>query len=789
MTVLDELIVRFRVDLDQLTAGLSKARAAVSAATDKIASAFKGVGNAMLALTEPANLLRGLIIGKLVQSFYQMVTGSLESADALGKLSDRLGIATEKLAALQYAAGLAGVEMGALTAGLQTSQRVLSAAANGGAEAADTFRSLGLSISDLRKMTTDEQFSAYADAINKVGNASDRARLSQALFGKGAGALDALIRDGSEGMREQAIEAEKAGLIISRAEAAKAEIALDSIRKISEAWEGMKRQVAVALAPVFTVLADQIAECGRQGLGVRDIMTDASRKIVTSLAPVLNSVNALVIEWKAVKSVLEIFATGFLGIASLVVNGLDLIRASISVVGSAFKTLWFALKANCTDAVQFMERQVAAGMFNLAEGMRVAGIKGSDAVLEAAHKVSQSSTQTSKQIADDLKRANEEGSAEAKKLGAAWDNVLNVRRFDSFNPFAGAIDELKKAIAAGNPGDAMVAQMETALAAIETAAAATGKRLADALKPAAGMSDDEAKGRRAQLEKDLGDETALENEAYAERLENLNALHEAARISDEEYIEHKRSLALMHKESILGDMTDERELAAEDHEIRMAAIQEAYDQKLVSEEQHLELMAQARENYEARIQKAAEKKALWEQKFDRFMSSRKVQGARQMFTDLSGLMESHSRKAFEIGKVAAIANATVNGIQSAVAAFAAGMSTANVASPALAAAYMAASLATTGMQIAAIASTSFGGGGGGGGGGAVMPSTGGAMGAGGPTETAPQNGAAAPVGTSVTVHMSDDDGIVSTKWVRGLIEQINAAGADGARINRIVVAG
>jgi hypothetical protein len=75
-------------------------------------------------------------------------------------------------------------------------------------------------------------------------------------------------------------------------------------------------------------------------------------------------------------------------------------------------------------------------------------------------------------------------------------------------------------------------------------------------------------------------------------------------------------------------------------------------------------------------------------------------------------MNSQSRKAFELGKVASIANAVIKGYEAAVSSYAFG---AKIGGPYLGAAFAAASILATANLINNIRSQHFGGGGGGGG--------------------------------------------------------------------------
>jgi hypothetical protein len=73
--------------------------------------------------------------GAGVVGFTALVKNSLQSADALAKTSDKLGLATEKLAGLQHAAELTGAGTRTLDMGLQRMTRRVSEAAQGTGEA------------------------------------------------------------------------------------------------------------------------------------------------------------------------------------------------------------------------------------------------------------------------------------------------------------------------------------------------------------------------------------------------------------------------------------------------------------------------------------------------------------------------------------------------------------------------------------------------------------------------------------------------------------------------------
>ena len=108
---------------------------------------------------------------------------------------------------------------------------------------------------------------------------------------------------------------------------------------------------------------------------------------------------------------------------------------------------------------------------------------------------------------------------------------------------------------------------------------------------------------------------------------------------------------------------------------------------------------------EAKASKAKEELA-------RAEANAKIQMAASAFGNLSSLMNTENKKAFKIGKIAAIASAGISGAQAAVEAWRSGMETKGPWAPVVAAGYAAASLAKTGVLIGNIKSQTMGGGGG-----------------------------------------------------------------------------
>jgi len=144
-----------------------------------------------------------------------------------------------------------------------------------------------------------------------------------------------------------------------------------------------------------------------------------------------------------------------------------------------------------------------------------------------------------------------------------------------------------------------------------------------------------------------------------------------------------------------------------------------------------------------------------------------------MFNDLASLMNTGSRKAFKIGKAAAIANASIKGVDAAVAAWDAGMSTGGPWAPVVAAAYAGASLLKTGTMINQIKSQSFGG--------ASAPTS---FSGGLPTVNTNGGGQSQPNQTNVSIDIvGSENATFSRGQIESLIGGINDATNDGVVLN------
>jgi hypothetical protein len=190
------------------------------------------------------------------------IRSAAEAADQLGKTADKLGISTERLTAFQLAAADAGVEAGAFAKLLTDAQRRLGEAAQGSGAAYDAIRALGFSVNELQRLSPDELFLRYADALSTVKNRSEAFALANDLMGKSVNDAWALIDAGRPAIDEAAATVKRLGLALSEVDTKQIEEANDKIGLLSRVSQALGQQLAAALAPFATEFVNRITGAG-----------------------------------------------------------------------------------------------------------------------------------------------------------------------------------------------------------------------------------------------------------------------------------------------------------------------------------------------------------------------------------------------------------------------------------------------------------------------------------------------------------------------------------------------
>src|SRR5690554_1642474 len=275
------------------------------------------------------------------------VRNAMKAIDALAKTADRLGMTTEGLARMRYAAEQTGVAANALDMAMQRMTRRISEAANDTGAAKDALKELGLDAKALAQMRPEEAFQQIADAMQGVTSQSERVRLAFKLFDSEGVALVNTLDLGAEGLRAMGEEADALGLSLSRVDAAKVEQANDAMTRVRRMIDGVANRITVHLAPYIAGVADLIAHWGLETQGFRNIIDNTMAAAIRitgrfsdAMAIVIRGINiGKVAQAQFGYAVAEAFrlavrgvvalSDGVTGLTNLAIRGINALRAEL----------------------------------------------------------------------------------------------------------------------------------------------------------------------------------------------------------------------------------------------------------------------------------------------------------------------------------------------------------------------------------------------------------------------------------------------------------------------------
>ena len=213
-----------------------------------------------------------------------------QSVDALAKMSDQIGIATEDLGALRYAAQqMSGMAEGTFDVSMRRMARRITEAADGAGPAVGALKSLRLEAGELARMSPDAQFRAIADAMGQIPNQGERLRATMAIFDTEGVPLINTLSKGADAIREMEEQAHAMGLTISRIDAAQVEAANDALAASASTVNAFKQQLAVQFAPVVKAATDLLGGMSGEIGSMSDVAETTFNNVIQGLAFVANA--------------------------------------------------------------------------------------------------------------------------------------------------------------------------------------------------------------------------------------------------------------------------------------------------------------------------------------------------------------------------------------------------------------------------------------------------------------------------------------------------------------------
>jgi lambda family phage tail tape measure protein len=244
MAGLGDLVVRLSAETAQFTEALNKASYTTQKNMGMISNSVKTAG---------------LAIGSYLSAdaLVAFVRSSIDAQDEIFKMSQKIGIATDELSKLQYAAKLSDVSSQQLQVGLVKLSRGLADAADDSGEARNALNAMGISIknADGSLKSADQVLGDVADKFSTYRDGVTKTAIATQLFGKSGADLIPLLNQGRDGLKEAGDELFRFGGVVMPEAAKQAEIFNDNMTKLGTvASSAGKSIVNELLSPINRVI-------------------------------------------------------------------------------------------------------------------------------------------------------------------------------------------------------------------------------------------------------------------------------------------------------------------------------------------------------------------------------------------------------------------------------------------------------------------------------------------------------------------------------------------------------
>lgn len=277
---LGQLVVSLAVNTAQFAADMGKAAHEAAKNMEHMKKEAEKAGKAIGAMFAAGVGVAGLLVKQ-----------SIDSADALYKLSQQTGVAIGTLSELQYVANLSGVSLEQLTVSIGKLNKNIAEAARGEGEAKRAFDALGISVVDAegKMKTADEVMAEVADKFKGMEDGAAKTGLAMMIFGKSGASMIPMLNQGSDGMNRLREEARALGATLTEEVGKQAEELNDNLSRLNQVKKGLANQITAAVLPALTSFTNDIIDAAKN----TDMMQTAATAAANGMKMLMTAVIAI----------------------------------------------------------------------------------------------------------------------------------------------------------------------------------------------------------------------------------------------------------------------------------------------------------------------------------------------------------------------------------------------------------------------------------------------------------------------------------------------------------------
>jgi len=245
------------VDMTQLASEEKRLAAEVEKATVKLkaqAAVKGGIANLKNSMGQlrSAAMISAAAITAAGFALERLIGGTARAGDEAAKTGATLNMSGKALQQWQFIGARAGISAEEMVKHLEKLNETVDDAALNGGKAREVLGELNLDPDTLRAASATDRIQMIGTAMQNYHGRMSQASITQALFGKQALRMQAVLGMTIEDQRKLAIEAERSGYAQTEAQTKAAEAYMDSMASLKIAIEGARNQFGSQLMPIAT---------------------------------------------------------------------------------------------------------------------------------------------------------------------------------------------------------------------------------------------------------------------------------------------------------------------------------------------------------------------------------------------------------------------------------------------------------------------------------------------------------------------------------------------------------
>lgn len=352
--------------LTALTAPIGRVRSGLQRITQdpdfrRITGAIKNLGavalNAALNIAKMSAALLAIASAAAVSSFFAITKGFADAGDEAATTATKLGITTQELQKMRFAADMLDVSNETLDQGMGKLSRSIVMASKGAKDQVKALRLLGYTEKQIRsgKISVTEATTKLAARMEDETKAKSNAIIANTLFGKSYLEMMPMLKAGGGAIAELAAEAERLGLVMDEQAIKSAEQYDDANKRLQYSLMGVRNAIGAQLIPLLNPLINGLKDWI---VANRELIAQKFTDFILALSAALKDIN-----WRAVLDGISTLANGLAKLVEHInVVKWALIAFATMAVAPGILAIWNLAKAIALPLV--------AALGNFAIGIR-----------------------------------------------------------------------------------------------------------------------------------------------------------------------------------------------------------------------------------------------------------------------------------------------------------------------------------------------------------------------------------------------------------------------------------